>query len=36
MDLARQPDVAKAVAQHLEGLLGGDPRAYLARLLGER
>lgn len=36
IDLARRPDVAKAVAQHLEGLLGGDPRAYLTRLLGER
>ena len=36
MDLARRPDVAKAVAQHLEGLLGGDQRAYLTRLLGER
>lgn len=34
-DLTR-PDLVQVVARHLEGLLGGDPRAYLAGRLAER
>jgi hypothetical protein len=31
-DLPRQPEVAAAIARHLEGLLSDAPLAYLASL----